>query len=104
MVAGFVEPKPEVLVAAEHLNLVRVGEMTAVPRQQKVDVVTRCGRDVRGDERRAAVLEAEAAVLATDAAIPMLHERVIQGDAARVEDSAKDPRERILVTAQTRLN
>ncbi|WP_017584610.1 ABC transporter substrate-binding protein [Nocardiopsis valliformis] len=57
-----------------------------------------------GDERRAAILEAEAAVLSTDAAIPMLHERVIQGDAARVQDSAKDPRERVLVTAQTRLN
>jgi peptide/nickel transport system substrate-binding protein len=57
-----------------------------------------------GDERRAAILEAEAAVLATDAAISMLHERVIQGDAANVVDSAKDPRERLLVTPRTRLN
>ncbi|WP_160051763.1 ABC transporter substrate-binding protein [Nocardiopsis sp. FR26] len=56
-----------------------------------------------GDERRAAILAAEAAVLATDAAIPMLHERVIQGDSARVSDSAKDPRERLLVTARTRV-
>ncbi|MFJ9552336.1 ABC transporter substrate-binding protein [Nocardiopsis sp. NPDC101807] len=57
-----------------------------------------------GEERRAAILEAEAAVLDTDAAIPMLHERVIQGDAAGVVDSAKDPRERLLVTSRTRLD
>lgn len=54
-----------------------------------------------GDRRRTAVLEAEAAILNTDAAIPMLHERVIQGDAAGVVDSAKDPRERLLVTVDT---
>ncbi|GGP75365.1 ABC transporter substrate-binding protein [Saccharothrix coeruleofusca] len=56
-----------------------------------------------GDARRAAVLAAEAAVLRTDAAIPMLHERVIQGDATSVADSAKDPRERTLVTTATHL-
>ncbi|TDC24444.1 ABC transporter substrate-binding protein [Streptomyces sp. 8K308] len=56
-----------------------------------------------GPERRAAVLRAEAAVLATDAAIPMLHERVIQGDAASVVDSVKDPRERELIGLETRL-
>ncbi|MGW0606845.1 ABC transporter substrate-binding protein [Streptomyces sp. NPDC002640] len=54
-----------------------------------------------GAARRAAVLEAETAVLNSDAAIPMLHERVIQGDAADVVGSAKDPRERLLVTADT---
>ncbi|MER5269031.1 ABC transporter substrate-binding protein [Actinosynnema sp. NPDC002837] len=56
-----------------------------------------------GDQRRAAILAAEAAVLRTDAAIPMLHERVIQGDATSVVDSAKDPRERTLITSATRL-
>ncbi|ONI85169.1 ABC transporter substrate-binding protein [Saccharothrix sp. ALI-22-I] len=56
-----------------------------------------------GDQRRAAVLAAEAAVLKTDAAIPMLHERVIQGDATSVVDAAKDPRERTLITSATRL-
>ncbi|MFI7699717.1 ABC transporter substrate-binding protein [Nonomuraea sp. NPDC049480] len=56
-----------------------------------------------GAARRAAILEAEAAVLRTDAAIPMLHERVIQGDATTVTGSAKDPRERILITLGTRL-
>ncbi|MFE0733423.1 ABC transporter substrate-binding protein [Streptomyces sp. NPDC058855] len=56
-----------------------------------------------GDARRRAVLDAEAAVLATDAAVPMLHERVIQGEAAHVVDAAHDPRERELVTARTHL-
>ncbi|WP_369273586.1 ABC transporter substrate-binding protein [Streptomyces sp. R11] len=54
-----------------------------------------------GDARRAAIIAAEAAVLAADAAVPMLHERVIQGDAAGVVDAAHDPRERELVTADT---
>jgi peptide/nickel transport system substrate-binding protein len=56
-----------------------------------------------GEDRRAAVLAAEAAVLRTDAAIPMLHERVVQGDATSVVDSAKDPRERLLITSATHL-
>lgn len=54
-----------------------------------------------GDARRRAVMAAEAAVLTTDAAVPMLHERVIQGDATGVVDAAHDPRERELVTADT---
>jgi peptide/nickel transport system substrate-binding protein len=54
-----------------------------------------------GEARRKAVLDAETAVLNTDAAIPMLHERVVQGDATDVVGSAKDPRERLLVTVET---
>ncbi|WP_405869186.1 ABC transporter substrate-binding protein [Streptomyces sp. NBC_00005] len=54
-----------------------------------------------GADRRKAVVAAEAAVLATDAAMPMLHERVIQGDASSVAGAAHDPRERELVTADT---
>ncbi|MEV3989869.1 ABC transporter substrate-binding protein [Streptomyces sp. NPDC049837] len=54
-----------------------------------------------GDARRRAVMAAEAAVLATDAAIPMLHERVVQGDAAGVVGAEHDPRERLLVTPAT---
>jgi peptide/nickel transport system substrate-binding protein len=61
----------------------------------------KAGETRAGDARRAAIIAAEAAVLATDAAVPMLHERVIQGDAAGVVDSAHDPRERELVTADT---
>ncbi|MEV0174064.1 ABC transporter substrate-binding protein [Streptomyces sp. NPDC050803] len=64
-------------------------------------VLTKAGETAAGDARRKAVMAAEAAVLATDAAIPMLHERVIQGDAANVVDAAHDPRERELVTTDT---
>ena len=59
------------------------------------------GATPTGDARRRAVVDAEAAVLATDAAVPMLHERVIQGDAAGVVGAAHDPRERELVTLDT---
>ncbi|MFD5132023.1 ABC transporter substrate-binding protein [Streptomyces olindensis] len=61
----------------------------------------KAGETRTGDPRRAAVIAAEAAVLGTDAAVPMLHERVIQGDAAGVTGAAHDPRERELVTADT---
>ncbi|WDV54756.1 ABC transporter substrate-binding protein [Streptomyces coeruleorubidus] len=61
----------------------------------------KAGETPTGDARRQAVIAAEAAVLGTDAAVPMLHERVIQGDAAGVTDAAHDPRERELVTADT---
>lgn len=54
-----------------------------------------------GPERRAATMQAEATVLATDAVIPLLHERVIQGESARVDGVARDPRERDLITTGT---
>ncbi|KZF10403.1 ABC transporter substrate-binding protein [Rhodococcus sp. EPR-157] len=54
-----------------------------------------------GADRRAAILEAERLILEKDAAIPMLHERVIQGESARTVDAARDPRERTLITSQT---
>ncbi len=40
-------------------------------------------------------------MLAADAAVPLLHERVVQGDAAGVVGAAHDPRERELVTVNT---
>ncbi|WP_327719559.1 ABC transporter substrate-binding protein [Streptomyces sp. NBC_00490] len=68
----------------------------------QVDAALRkAGGTEAGEARRKAVIAAEAAVLGTDAAVPMLHERVIQGDAADVVDAAHDPRERELVTADT---
>lgn len=57
-----------------------------------------------GPERRQAIIDAEAAILKTDAAVPMLHERVIQGEAARVANTVRDPRERELITEHTRLD
>lgn len=56
-----------------------------------------------GAERRAAISDVEALIVARDAAIPMLHERVIQGEAAGVVDAARDPRERLLITNRTRV-
>lgn len=56
-----------------------------------------------GPERRAALLAAERAVLETDAAIPLLHERVMQGELTGVHDAARDPRERTLITTRTGL-
>lgn len=50
-----------------------------------------------GEERQRATMAAEAAILARDAAVPMLHERVLQGEAAGVSGVARDPRERELV-------
>ncbi|MFJ8539766.1 ABC transporter substrate-binding protein [Streptomyces sp. NPDC093591] len=69
---------------------------------ENVDKALKKASDTKvGDARRKAIIAAEAAVLATDAAVPMLHERVIQGDAAGVVDAAHDPRERELVTVDT---
>ncbi|MFE7272289.1 ABC transporter substrate-binding protein [Streptomyces sp. NPDC057623] len=69
---------------------------------KKVDAALTRAADAKvGDARRKAVIEAEAAVLAQDAAVPMLHERVIQGDAESVVNAAHDPRERELVTLNT---
>lgn len=40
-------------------------------------------------------------MLATDAAIPLLHERVIQGEAASLHRALRDPRERELIDEGT---
>jgi peptide/nickel transport system substrate-binding protein len=65
--------------------------------------LTKAATTETGDNRRTAILAAEAEILRTDAAIPLLHERVIQGDATTLAGSAKDPRERLLVTTSTHL-
>ena len=58
---------------------------------------------VPGDDRRRAIIAAEAAILTTDAAIPMLHERVMQGEQPGVAGAERDPRERRIVTEHTTL-
>ena len=69
---------------------------------KSVDAALRKAADAKvGDARRKAIVTAEGAILAADAAVPLLHERVIQGDAAGVVDAAHDPRERELVTVGT---
>lgn len=54
-----------------------------------------------GEQRRAAIAKAEALILGNDAAVPMLHERVIQGEASGVSGVERDPRERALITARS---
>ena len=67
------------------------------------EAIAQASETEAGEERQHAIMQAEAEVLSTDAAIPLLHERVIQGEVAGVIDAARDPRERILVTAKTHL-
>jgi peptide/nickel transport system substrate-binding protein len=54
-----------------------------------------------GPERRAAIAAAESLILAKDAAVPLLHERVIQGESAKIRNVERDPRERALITSKT---
>lgn len=71
---------------------------------QEVDAaLQRAAEAPAGEERQRAIIEAEAAILATHAAIPMLHERVIQGEAAGIVDAVRDPRERELVGPHTHI-
>lgn len=55
------------------------------------------------DDRRAAALDAEAAVLATAAVVPIAHERLVLGLSERVANVAADPRELKIITAETTL-
>ncbi|MFC6259261.1 ABC transporter substrate-binding protein, partial [Kocuria oceani] len=48
------------------------------------DALAAAERTAPGEERQRAIMAAEAAILAEDAAIPMLHERVIQGEQSGV--------------------
>ncbi|WP_326592581.1 ABC transporter substrate-binding protein [Streptomyces brevispora] len=56
------------------------------------------------DARHRAAMTAEADILGTDALVPLLHERFVQGyDDSRVHGVALDPMERTLITADTRV-
>ncbi|VXA92003.1 ABC transporter substrate-binding protein [Nocardioides sp. AX2bis] len=66
-------------------------------------LLDRAARTPAGDARRDATMLAEAAVLGTDAALPLLHERVLQGEQPGVVGVARDPRERALVLPGTTL-
>ncbi|MFD3835422.1 ABC transporter substrate-binding protein [Streptomyces sp. NPDC058642] len=60
---------------------------------------------VEGDAatRQQKVMRAEAEILRTDAAVPLVHEQAVQGIATDVEGVLLDPRERSLVDLDTRL-
>lgn len=63
--------------------------------------ISKAGAAQPGDERRKAIMAAEQAILVTGAAIPLAHERVIQGEAAGVTGAQRDPDERALITSAT---
>ncbi|WP_159613046.1 ABC transporter substrate-binding protein [Glutamicibacter sp. JC586] len=65
--------------------------------------ITTASETEAGTNRQRAIMLAEAKILGTDAAIPLLHERVLQGENAAVLSAARDPRERALITNQTSL-
>ncbi|WP_329039615.1 ABC transporter substrate-binding protein [Streptomyces sp. NBC_00178] len=71
---------------------------------KRVDTaIGKAASPVGTDERHRAEMTAEAAVLGTDALVPLVHERFVQGyDDARVHGVALDPMERTLITADTR--
>ncbi|MFJ4624036.1 ABC transporter substrate-binding protein [Streptomyces sp. NPDC088812] len=54
------------------------------------------------DERQDAVMAAEAAILGTDAVVPLVHQRVITGVGTSVDGVVLDPYERTLVGTGTR--
>ncbi|GAL10317.1 oligopeptide ABC transporter [Vibrio astriarenae] len=54
-----------------------------------------------GQTRQQAIIAAEKAILEQYAAIPLLHERVIQGESLRVKDARRDPAERRLIESKT---
>ncbi|MEH1130705.1 ABC transporter substrate-binding protein [Micromonospora sp. CPCC 206061] len=63
--------------------------------------VSEAGAAGNGATRQTAIMRAEAAIIATDAAVPLLHERVVQGVASGVTGVLPDARERTLVGAGT---
>jgi peptide/nickel transport system substrate-binding protein len=57
-----------------------------------------------GELRQQAIIEAENKILERYAAIPLLHERVIQGESNKVKNVQRDPRERRLIDQFTEVN
>jgi peptide/nickel transport system substrate-binding protein len=70
----------------------------------KVDAAVKSAAE-EGDtgKRQQKVMAAEAEILRTDAVVPLVHEKVVQGIATDVEGVVLDPRERSLVDVDTRL-
>ena len=69
---------------------------------EKVDAaISKAAAAEPGDERRKAIMAAEQAILASGAAIPLAHERLIQGEASGVTGAQRDPGERALITSAT---
>ncbi|CAE6948910.1 Bacterial extracellular solute-binding proteins [Vibrio sp. B1FLJ16] len=61
-------------------------------------------RQPLGELRQKAIIDVENKILEQFAAIPLLHERVIQGESAKVKGAHRDPRERRLVDQFTQVD
>ncbi|MFF7735737.1 ABC transporter substrate-binding protein [Streptomyces sp. NPDC007984] len=73
-------------------------------KDSKVDrAITSAAEEGDTVKRRQKVMAAEAQILRTDAVVPLVHERVVQGIAADVEGVLLDPRERSLIDVETHL-
>ncbi|MFF2329245.1 MULTISPECIES: ABC transporter substrate-binding protein [unclassified Streptomyces] len=72
---------------------------------ERVDAAVAKAAGLAGtDARHRAEMTAEADILGTDALVPLLHERFVQGyDESRVHGVSLDPMERTLITADTRV-
>ncbi|MET8470323.1 ABC transporter substrate-binding protein [Streptomyces sp. NPDC006422] len=71
-------------------------------RDDRVDAAVREAAGLEGTERHRATLRAEAAILGTDAAVPIVHEQHLQGVGAGVRGVVLDPYERQFVGLETR--
>ncbi|MFF3491446.1 ABC transporter substrate-binding protein [Streptomyces sp. NPDC002795] len=71
-------------------------------RDARVDSVVREAAGLEGAARHRAMLRAEAAILGTDAAVPIVHEQHLQGVGAGVRGVVLDPYERQFVGLETR--
>ncbi|UJF16873.1 ABC transporter substrate-binding protein [Vibrio sp. SS-MA-C1-2] len=61
-------------------------------------------RQPLGEKRQQAIIQAESKILEQYVVIPLLHERVIQGESHRVKNVQRDPRERRLIDQFTEVN
>lgn len=71
-------------------------------RDGRVDSAVREAAGLEGTARHRATLRAEAAILGTDAAVPIVHEQHLQGVGAGVRGVVLDPYERQFVGLETR--
>ncbi|MEI5523132.1 ABC transporter substrate-binding protein [Streptomyces brasiliscabiei] len=70
---------------------------------KKVDrAVAAAAKEADTDKRQQAAMTAEAAILATDATVPLVHQRIITGVGDSVQGVVLDPYERTLVGTGTR--
>ncbi|MFT4228817.1 MAG: ABC transporter substrate-binding protein [Microbacterium sp.] len=67
-----------------------------------VDAIIQSGQTVSGEERQQATMDAEAAILQLDAAVPLVFNTVVQGEAGTWTDIVRDPLERRLITEYTK--